>query len=331
MQVERTAGIIEKDLVDDTYDVVGFNSSNGTPKDEIDFLKNYLKDILSSIRNAENRLHTNYKNDPTAIDKDISTYHMDIMNISQRLENLLLDKDRTKNNMSLFKYVTKKEEVILVTTNITKEDMKQTKLRYSNCGLTVSATVSDKLEVGDAILEVNGENTLNIDRESWHKMRKRLSHPYQLVVMRASTKTSDTLKRGKDNEIEHSIDLMQIKLEEKLQEGKCLTKELYNVKLEKEKLSEESTRMKHRIAYLEERLENLCMPCISHSSSSSGVSSDGSLDGVNLIRDYDVNNPTKQSKTKTCKEDQPTGLVKPPNKMPPPKPKRHFINHECKS
>ena len=52
--------------------------------------------------------------------------------------------------------------------------MKQTKLKYGGCGLEISATVSDTLSVGDRIIEVNAENVVNIDKNTWHEMRRRL-------------------------------------------------------------------------------------------------------------------------------------------------------------
>ena len=142
----------------------------------------------------------------------------------------------------------------LVSVKITKDIMKQTKLKYEGCGLEISATASNTLAVGDRILEVNGEGVVDIDRNNWHKMRKRLTQPYQAVVMRVDTKHgrgSEVL--SDDTALEDNIALIRTRLEMKLKEGGNVKNELKSVTEERDKLRMANTRLHHRVAYLEDR------------------------------------------------------------------------------
>ena len=85
---------------------------------------------------------------------------------------------------SLNTFVTKHEKVIVIAVDISKDVLKHTKLKYGGCGLEISETASDALSGGDRIIEVNGETVVNIDRNTWHAVRRRLTTPYHAVIVR---------------------------------------------------------------------------------------------------------------------------------------------------
>ena len=136
---------------------------------------------------------------------------------------------------------------------ISKDIMKQTKLKYGGCGLEISATVSDTLSAGDRIIEVNAENVVNIDRNTWHEMRRRLTIPYHAVIMRVDRMGGQDGGIIPDNNaLQDNISLIQTRLEIKLREGRNIANMVTSVKEERDRLQMENTRLSHRIAYLEE-------------------------------------------------------------------------------
>ena len=148
--------------------------------------------------------------------------------------------------------------MILIAEEITKDAMKQIKLKYGGCGLEISATASDTLNVGDRIIEVNGENVVNIDRNTWHDLRKRITQPYQVVVMRVGrVGGQDGGIIPDNNALQDNIALIQTRLEMKLKEGRNVTNVLKVVEKEKDKMHKENTRLNHRISYLEEMCSEL--------------------------------------------------------------------------
>ena len=236
---------------------------------EIEHLKGYLSDKIASINQMKEDLHrmdrdrfTNNTREVVRLEAKISNYHQDIINISERLRQLISRKEKQIQN-SLNTFLTKNSNVRLISVKITKEVMKQTKLRYGGCGLEITATVSDNLAVNDRIVEVNGENILNIERSSWHEKRKRLTQPYMAVIMRVDTEqepSSDEWSKygrgdkvvAEENAMQDNIALIQKKLEMKLKEGGNVKNELKKVKEERDKLQMENLRLNHRISYLEE-------------------------------------------------------------------------------
>ena len=155
-------------------------------------------------------------------------------------------------------FLAKHKKVILIAEEITKDAMKQIKLKYGGCGLEISATASDTLNVGDRIIEVNGENVVNIDRNTWHELRKRITQPYQVVVMRVGrVGGQDGGIIPDNNALQDNIALIQTRLEMKLKEGRNVTNVLKVVEKEKDKMHKENTRLNHSISYLEEMRSEL--------------------------------------------------------------------------
>ena len=251
--------IIQK-LKDKSETLDEFNHSQS----EIDSLKGFLSDKIASINQMKKELHkmdrnsfTNNTKEVVRLEVKISNYHQDIINISERLRQLISRKEKQIQN-SLNTFLTENSTVRLISVMITKELLKQTKLRYGGCGLEITATVSDTLVVNDRIVEVNGESVLSIERSSWHEMRKRLTQPYMAVIMRVDTqqvpcsdKCNDKVV-SEDNAMQDNIDLIQTKIEMKLKEGGNAKNELKRVREERDKLQMENMRLSHRILYLEE-------------------------------------------------------------------------------
>ena len=134
---------------------------------EIDSLKGFLSDKIASINQMKKELHkmdrnsfTNNTKEVVRLEVQISNYHQDIINISERLRQLISRKEKQIQN-SLNTFLTENSTVRLISVMITKEVMKQTKLRYGGCGLEITASASDTLAVNDRIVEVNGESVLD--------------------------------------------------------------------------------------------------------------------------------------------------------------------------
>ena len=143
--------------------------------------------------------------------------------------------------------------MIVISLDIPKDILKQTKLKYGGCGLEISATVSDTLSVGDRIIEVNAENVVNIDRNTWHEMRTRMTVPYYVVIMRVDKMGGQDGGIIPDNNaLQDNISLIQTRLEIKLREGRNIANMVTSVKEERDRLQMENTRLNHRIAYLED-------------------------------------------------------------------------------
>ena len=70
------------------------------------------------------------------LERKIGNYHKDIINISQKLRQLMMRKE-TKTQNSLNTFVGKHKKVIVISVEISIDIMKQTKLKYGGCGLEI--------------------------------------------------------------------------------------------------------------------------------------------------------------------------------------------------
>ena len=130
----------------------------------------FLGDKISGINKMKEELQRKDLNrfsgnerEITKLERTIANYHQDIINISQKMRKMISRKE-TQTQNSLNTFVAKHEKVTLLNLEISKDVIKQTKLKYGRCGLEISATVSNTLSADDRIIEVNAENVVNIDR-----------------------------------------------------------------------------------------------------------------------------------------------------------------------
>ena len=80
----------------------------------------------------------------------------------------------------------------------------------------------------------------------------------RIVVLRDATRKKVDIIASKDiSDLKTDIALIQSVLEQKLSDGKDISKQLEASQREKKSLSEENTRLKHRIAYLEDQAQEL--------------------------------------------------------------------------
>ena len=234
-------------------------SESGDIVSEIAYLKSFLGDKVSGITQMKEELARKdldsfggNAREITKLERKIGNYHQDIINISQKLRQLIAKKE-TKTQNSLNTFVAKCKKVIVISVEISKDIMKQTKLKYGGCGLEISATASNTLSAGDRIIEVNAENVVNIDRNTWHEMRRRRTIPYHGVIMRVDKMGGQDGGIILDNNaLQDNISLIQTRLEIKLREGRNIANMVTSVKEERDRLQMENTRLSHRIAYLEE-------------------------------------------------------------------------------
>ena len=195
------------------------------------------------------------------IEKD----QLDILNISQKIQVIKMNKEKLKytaeltKQESLYKTVKGVDVPIVGACEVNSEDFWCFGIQREGFGVTVSHEGGSELKIGDRLLELDGTNVLKITREDWESLKSELNYPCRAVVIRAKTMSKDYCdKQGTDvNNLKEDIALIQSRLEQKLSDGRNTSTELEIVQKEKKAMLEENTRLHHRIAYLEEHTKDL--------------------------------------------------------------------------
>jgi hypothetical protein len=195
------------------------------------------------------------------IEKD----QLDILNISQKIQEIKMNVEREKYTKQLTKheclhsYVEKADMTKVFTCEISSDAVCNLRIRQEGFGLVVRQVGAQDLQIGDRVLEVDGRDMLKIMQDDWNNLKSELNYPCKTVVMRlkiiskelSNTESMDT------NNLKEDIAMIQSRLEQKLSDGRNVSSELENVQKEKKALFIENTRLNHRIAYLEEHTQDL--------------------------------------------------------------------------
>jgi len=99
------------------------------------------------------------------------------------------------------------------------------------------------------LLEVCGQEVSLISAPAWQTLRPSLTVPAPAVFLRRGG--------GGSTELRQDIALIQSRLEAKLEQGRGVETELGMVRREREGLAGENTRLRHRVAFLEEHTREL--------------------------------------------------------------------------
>ena len=115
------------------------------------------------------------------------------------------------------------------------------------------------LQIGDRVLELDGNDVFKITRDDWKNLKSELSYPCKTAVMRLKiiSKAFSNTENMDTNNLKEDIALIQSRLEQKLSDGRSVSSELEKAHKEKKAFILENSRLNHRIAYLEEHTHDL--------------------------------------------------------------------------
>ena len=195
---------------------------------------------------------------------------IEMMNLSQKMQTARVEsvKARAVKEMSrqesLFKTVHNSQASVLQAHSLDRQQLSVVVTRYEGFGLEVGQDDGEKLQAGDRLIEVNGENVLRMLGGGWQTLLDKLTYPVRVVTMRV-------VEGGQEghhphqykfdvhhvNGLKEDIALIQTRLSEKLQEGRSVSLELSAVQQQRDKLASDNTRLRHRIHYLEDQVTHL--------------------------------------------------------------------------
>jgi len=197
---------------------------------------------------------------------------IEMMNLSQKIQTARMENVK----MSALKEISKQENLyrnvensktsLLYGHQLDKQHLENICVRYEGFGLEIREDSQDeKLQAGDRVIEINGEDVLRILPASWNSMLEVTQPPIKIVVLRSvepvgnDNATSSDLKFdvAHVNGLKDDIAMIQTRLSEKLREGRHVSLELASVQMQRDKLAGDNTRLSHRIQYLEEQVAHL--------------------------------------------------------------------------
>ena len=195
------------------------------------------------------------------IEKD----QLDILKISQKIQVIKMNKEKQKyteqltRKECLYNYVRYNDVTVLTACEISSENIGSLAIRSEGFGLSVNKDIANGAKLSERVLELNGENMLKITQEDWDIFKSELKYPVEAVSLHLSKSCEGTLFDA-NNDIHgmrDDITMIKNKFEDKLNEGRNKSIMLEKIQKEKKVISQENTRLHHRIAYLEEHTQDL--------------------------------------------------------------------------
>ena len=181
------------------------------------------------------------------IEVEIAKCQLKIMDLKQRVKSI--------KGCSLFSIISKNNPITLLRQELSRDHISCIDMRTADSGLEwKSDSVVANLELGDKVLEVNGENIRKISNARCLELKQGLEYPVQVVMMRGEDDRDDAEMKVSTNWSEDLI-LVQNRLEKKLAEEKAQSIELKREVKERNRLERENMQLKHRIAFLEDQAE----------------------------------------------------------------------------
>ena len=202
---------------------------------------------------------------------------IDMMNLSQkiqsaRMENVKMSalKEISKQE-SLFRNVENSKATLIYGHQLDRQHLDTINIRYEGFGLEVREdSHDDKMQAGDRVIEVNGEDVLRILPGAWQTLMESINPPAKVVLLRSMEANGQAdgsqNQAGGDgykfdvthvNGLKDDIAMIQTRLSEKLREGRHVSLELASVQQQRDKLAGDNTRLSHRIQYPEEQVAHL--------------------------------------------------------------------------
>ena len=189
---------------------------------------------------------------------------IEMMNLSQKMQTARVEtvkaravREMSRQSCSLYSAVQSSQTCLLEAASLERQELAGVVARLEGFGLEVGGEASGaRLQAGDRVVEINGENVLRILGSSWPALLAQLRSPVKVVVLR-SVPTTPSLQADHVTGLKEDIALIQTRLSEKLQEGRTVSLELSAVQQQRDKLGEDNTRLRHRIHYLEDHVTHL--------------------------------------------------------------------------
>ena len=188
---------------------------------------------------------------------------IEMLNLSQKIQTARVAgvKVRAVQEMSrqesLYTAVQAGQVCLVAAISLDREDLGGVVTRQEGFGLEVGEEgAGSRLQAGDRVIEMNGENVLRLLSSSWPPLLAQLRSPVKVVVLR-SLPPSPAIQAGHVTGLKEDIALIQSRLSEKLQEGRTVSLELSAVQQQRDKLGSDNTRLRHRIQYLEDQVTHL--------------------------------------------------------------------------
>ena len=186
---------------------------------------------------------------------------IEMLNLSQKIQTVRVEtgkaravREMSRQSCSLYSAVQTSQTCLLEAASLERQELAGVVARLEGFGLEVGGEGGGaRLQAGDRVVEINGENVLRILGSSWPALLAQLRSPVKVVVLR----TTPSIQADHVTGLKEDIALIQTRLSEKLQEGRTVSLELSAVQQQRDKLGEDNTRLRHRIHYLEDQVTHL--------------------------------------------------------------------------
>ena len=190
---------------------------------------------------------------------------IEMLNLSQKIQTVRVEsvKARAVKEMSrqesLYSAVQPSQVSLVEALSLDRQELGGLVTRQEGFGLEVGEEERSgaKLQAGDRVIEINGENVVRILSSSWPPLLAQLRSPVKVVVLRSVQASQQAHQAHHVMGLKEDIALIQTRLSEKLQEGRSVSLELSAVQQQRDKLGSDNTRLRHRIQYLEDQVTHL--------------------------------------------------------------------------
>ena len=185
---------------------------------------------------------------------------IEMLNLSQKIHTVRVERERESvkaRQESLYNEVQAGQVSLVAALSLDRQELGGLVSRQEGFGLEVGEEGGGaKLQTGDRVIEIDGENVVRISTSSWPPLLAQLRSQVKVVVLR-SLPASLGHQANHVTGLKEDIALIQTRLSEKLQEGRSVSLELSAVQQQRDKLVSDNTRLRHRLHYLEEQVTHL--------------------------------------------------------------------------
>ena len=187
---------------------------------------------------------------------------IEMLNLSQKMQSVRVESVKARavkelaGQESLYRTVESSQTSVLQADRLERSQLAAVTVRCEGFGLQVGEEAGQRLQPGDRIIEVNGENVVRILGPAWQTMVEQLTCPARVVALR-TVQAQQSYDAAHVAGLKDDIALIQSRLSEKLQEGRHVSLELAAVQQQRDKLGADNTRLRHRIQYLEDQVTHL--------------------------------------------------------------------------
>ena len=102
----------------------------------------------------------------------------------------------SKSLTSLYDLVSEADETLLLSSNVTYDNISKAKIGKNGLGLILTDDISFDLKTGDRFFTMNDVNIFNITQEEWSQFKVSTAFPVEAVVMRSRSRVPSAGKVG---------------------------------------------------------------------------------------------------------------------------------------